>query len=72
MARFFPTESLLVEERSPEVWADAVAWVLDEERATSLSTNAVILAQNYTWRAAAERVRDLSAQLRSSALVTCP
>jgi len=63
---------LLVEERSPEVWADAVAWVLDEERATSLSTNAVILAQNYTWRAAAERVRDLSAQLRSSALVTCP
>ncbi len=63
---------LLLEDRSPESWADAVAWVLDPDRATSLSTNAVLRAQNYTWRASAQRVRGLSAQLAAAELVSCP
>ena len=63
---------LLVDERDPAVWARAVEWVLDDERATLLSTNAVLRARSYTWRAAAATVATLGATLRDAQLVTCP
>jgi D-inositol-3-phosphate glycosyltransferase len=63
---------LLVDDRAPEHWADAVAWVLDDERSTSLSTSAVLLAREYTWRSAARDVAALSASLAGTQLVSCP
>jgi D-inositol-3-phosphate glycosyltransferase len=63
---------LLVDERSAATWADAVEWVLDDERATCLSTNAVLRARSYTWRSAAAAVAGLADSLRSAQLVTCP
>lgn len=62
----------LLESREPAQWANAVTWVLDDERATTLSTNAVLRAREYTWRAAASEVSALSARLASAQLVTCP
>jgi D-inositol-3-phosphate glycosyltransferase len=62
----------LLESRSPQQWANAVEWVLDDDRATTLSTNAVLRAREYTWRAAAREVSALSARLASEQLVTCP
>jgi D-inositol-3-phosphate glycosyltransferase len=63
---------LLVESRLPGRWADAVEWVLDESRATTLSTNAVLRARQYTWRGAATAVADLVGRLQDAALVPCP
>ncbi|MEI8127257.1 MAG: glycosyltransferase [Actinomycetota bacterium] len=63
---------LLLESRDPEEWAKAIEWLLDESRSTTLSTNAVLLAANYTWRAAAQRVAALMSELASCALVPCP
>lgn len=63
---------LTVAERSPEAWADAVTWVVDDVRATTLSTNAVLRAREYTWRAAAGTVESLCARLAECQLVSCP
>jgi D-inositol-3-phosphate glycosyltransferase len=62
----------LLESRDPAQWADAVLWALDDERATTLSTNAVLRARHYTWRAAALEVSALSARLARTQLVACP
>jgi D-inositol-3-phosphate glycosyltransferase len=61
----------LLPERDPVVWADAVEVVLDPEHATSMSTGAVLLARNYTWRAAAESLVDLTDRLALSTLLRC-
>jgi D-inositol-3-phosphate glycosyltransferase len=63
---------LLVDSRSPAEWADAVEWVLDDERATTLSTSAVLRAKRYSWRAAGEAFAALASDLVGSRLVACP
>ncbi len=62
----------LLESRRPEEWADAVSWALDERRSTLLSTNAVLQAREYTWRAAGTAVAGLIGELSTSQLVSCP
>ena len=63
---------VLVEDRSAVTWANSVQYVLDDDRATTLSTAAVLSAQGFTWRSAAKVVSELSAQLSRAQLVTCP
>jgi len=55
----------LVDERDPEVWADAVEVVLDPQNATAMSNAAVLLARRYTWRSAARSLADLTEEWRS-------
>jgi D-inositol-3-phosphate glycosyltransferase len=62
---------LLVDERDPDAWADAVEAVVDPEITTSVSTSAVLLAREYTWRAAAESLADLVDDLALSGLLRC-
>jgi D-inositol-3-phosphate glycosyltransferase len=63
---------LLVAERDPRAWADAVEWVTcDPLRATRLSTGAVLRAQPFTWRAAAKRLEEVIVEVRESQLVSC-
>ncbi|MDE3064112.1 MAG: glycosyltransferase [Acidobacteriota bacterium] len=62
---------VLLAQRDPLAWADAVEWVIDPERATSLSTGGVLLARHYTWRRAGERLADLAGELAASGLVRC-
>ncbi len=61
----------LVDERDPEVWADAVEVVLDPQNATAMSNAAVLLARRYTWRSAARSLADLTEELALSGLVRC-
>ncbi|MHB1209067.1 MAG: glycosyltransferase, partial [Acidimicrobiales bacterium] len=61
----------LVEERSPEVWANAVEDVLDPEVSTTMSNDAVLLARRYTWRSAATSLAALTQHLSLSGLVRC-
>jgi D-inositol-3-phosphate glycosyltransferase len=61
----------LIEERDPGVWADAVEVTLDPEHSMSMSSDAVLLARSYTWRAAAESLVDLTEQLALSGLLRC-
>jgi D-inositol-3-phosphate glycosyltransferase len=62
---------LLISERDPVVWANAVETVLHPETTTSMSNNSVLLARRYTWRAAAESLAHLVEQLAASGLVSC-
>ena len=62
---------LLVGSRAPAAWADAVATVLDEDHATTMSTAAVLLAKRYTWRSAGESLASLTDSLATSGLVHC-
>jgi len=62
---------LLVDDRSARAWADAVEWVLDDDRATALSTNAVLRSRDYTWRSAAHSVAELAEDLAGTRLVAC-
>ncbi len=62
---------LLVGSRVPGAWADAVATVLDEDHATTMSTAAVLLAKRYTWRSAAESLASLTDSLATSGLIHC-
>ncbi len=62
---------VLLTGRDPAEWSEAVDWVADEGRATTLSTGAVLEARPYTWRAAAERFADLAERLASGALLSC-
>jgi glycosyltransferase involved in cell wall biosynthesis len=58
--------------RDPEEWADAVEWATEDSlRTMRLSTGAVLRAQPYTWRAAAERLTEVVGALRATHLVTC-
>jgi D-inositol-3-phosphate glycosyltransferase len=61
----------LIEERDPAVWANAVEVTLDPEHSTAMSTGAVLLAREYTWRAAAESLADLTERLALSSLLRC-
>ena len=61
----------LVTERDPLVWADVVETILDPEHATAMSSDAVLLAQRYTWRSAAESLAALTERLALSGLVRC-
>ena len=62
----------LIEGRKPADYADAMRKILnDSELAASMGKAAVERAQAYTWRAAAERLRDLYAELGVESLVTC-
>jgi D-inositol-3-phosphate glycosyltransferase len=62
---------LLVDERDPDAWADAVEAVVDPEITTSVSTSAVLLAREYTWRAAAESLAARVDDLALSGLLRC-
>jgi D-inositol-3-phosphate glycosyltransferase len=63
---------VLVSERDPCAWADAVEWVTsDPLRATRLSTGAVLRAQPFTWRAAAMQLEEVIVAVRESQLVSC-
>ena len=61
----------LIDERDPEIWANAVEKVLDPDIATVMSNDAVLLARRYTWRAAARSLASLTEQLSLSGLVRC-
>jgi D-inositol-3-phosphate glycosyltransferase len=61
----------LIEERDPAIWANAVEVTLDPEHSTAMSTNAVLLAREYTWRAAAESLADLTERLALTSLLRC-
>ena len=61
----------LIEERDASIWADAVEVTLDLEHALSMSSDAVLLARSYTWRAAAESLADLTERLALSGLLRC-
>jgi D-inositol-3-phosphate glycosyltransferase len=62
---------VLVRERDPEIWADAVQEVLDPQNVVTMSNDAVLLARRYTWRSAGESLAGLVAQLCASGLVSC-
>ena len=63
---------LLVAERDPCAWADAVSWVIDDPlRAMRLSTGAVLRAQPFTWRHAAVRLGEIVRIKSASRLVSC-
>jgi D-inositol-3-phosphate glycosyltransferase len=62
----------LVEDPTPERYADAVRRVFDEPLvAERLSTASVLRARRYTWRAAAGAMLDLHDELVSGRLVEC-
>jgi D-inositol-3-phosphate glycosyltransferase len=61
----------LVKERDPNVWADTVEIVIDNESTMSMSNSAVLHARRYTWRSAAESLAKLTEQLSVSGLVRC-
>jgi glycosyltransferase involved in cell wall biosynthesis len=61
----------LIEERDPAIWANAVEVTLDAEHSTAMSTDAVLLAREYTWRAAAESLADLTERLALTSLLRC-
>ena len=61
----------LVTLRDPEVWADAVDEVVTANSDSSMSNSAVILAQRYTWRSAAESLETLVGRLVAAGLVQC-
>jgi D-inositol-3-phosphate glycosyltransferase len=61
----------LIEERDPAVWANAVEVTLDPDHSMAMSTGAVLLAREYTWRAAAESLAGLTERLTLSSLLRC-
>jgi D-inositol-3-phosphate glycosyltransferase len=62
----------LVAGRRPGSWADAVEWVTEDPlRSMRLSTAAVLRAQGFTWRAAAERFEATVLATGDSRLVSC-
>ena len=62
---------LLVANRAPSAWADAVETVVDPEHVTAMSNAAVLLARTYTWRSAAQSLATLIEHLTLSGLVRC-
>ncbi len=61
----------LVAQRDPEVWADAVDEILRDNADHAMSNSAVIAAQRYTWRSAAESLDQLVSRLIAAGLVRC-
>jgi enhancing lycopene biosynthesis protein 2 len=60
-----------VAQRDAEVWADAVDEVVSDNRNSAMSNAAVLLAQRYTWRSAAESLDALVERLIAVGLVRC-
>jgi len=61
----------LMEGRDADTWANAVEVTIDPEHSTAMSTQAVLLARSYTWRAAAESLAALTERLALSGLLRC-
>ncbi|MBW4029390.1 MAG: glycosyltransferase family 1 protein [Acidobacteria bacterium] len=61
----------LIAPRDADVWADAVEEVVSANVDSSLSNSAVLLAQHYTWRSAAQSLDDLVERLIAVGLVRC-
>lgn len=62
----------LIEGRKPADYADAMRTILnDSELAASMAKAAVERAKAYTWRAAAERLLEVYAELGVGTLITC-
>ena len=61
----------LIAQRDADVWADAVDEVVRDNVNSAMSNSAVLLAQRYTWRSAAESLESLVGQLVESGLVRC-
>jgi D-inositol-3-phosphate glycosyltransferase len=61
----------LVAQRDADVWADAVEEVTNDNLNCSMSNSAVLLAQRYTWRSAAESLDALVGRLIEAGLVRC-
>ncbi|HEV3213497.1 MAG TPA: glycosyltransferase [Acidimicrobiales bacterium] len=62
----------LVAGRRATSWADAVEWATEDPlRSMRLSTAAVLRAQRFTWRAAAQRFETIVKATRDSHLVSC-
>ncbi|NNN09974.1 MAG: glycosyltransferase [Acidimicrobiaceae bacterium] len=61
----------LIAQRDAEIWADAVDEVMWANANSSMSNSAVILAQRYTWRSAAQSLDALVARLIAAGLVRC-
>ncbi len=61
----------LVVPRDADVWADEVEHTLRLNTNLTLSNEAVLLAQRYTWRSAAESLETLVDELISVSLVRC-
>ena len=62
----------LIEGRKPADYADAMRTILnDSELAASMAKAAVERAKAYTWRAAAERLLEVYAELGVETLITC-
>ena len=62
----------LIEGRKPADYADAMRTIFnDSELAASMGKAAVERAKAYTWRAAAERLLEVYAELGVGTLVTC-
>ena len=62
---------LLIDQRDPVAWADAVEHVTDPSYSTALSSGSVLLARSYTWRSAGESLAALTEELVASSLVRC-
>ena len=62
---------LLIANRDPGAWADAVETVVDPDHVTAMSNAAVLLARRYTWRSAAQSLATLIEHLTLSGLVRC-
>jgi D-inositol-3-phosphate glycosyltransferase len=61
----------LLASRDAGAWADAVVRVEGENADSSLSNSAVLLAQRYTWRSAAESLDALVDRMIEAGLVRC-
>jgi D-inositol-3-phosphate glycosyltransferase len=61
----------LIEERDAASWANAVEVAIDPDHSTAMSTGAVLLARNYTWRAAAESLAALTERIALLGLLRC-
>jgi D-inositol-3-phosphate glycosyltransferase len=61
----------LVAQRDAEVWADAVDEVVSDNLNSAMSNAAVLMAQRYTWRSAAESLDALVERLIAVGLVRC-
>lgn len=61
----------LIGPRDPDAWADAVQEVAAANADSSLSNSAVLLAQRYTWRSAAQSLDDLVDRMIAVGLVRC-
>ena len=61
----------LVAQRDAQVWADAVDEIVTDNANSAMSNAAVLLAQGYTWRSAAQALEGLVARLLEASLVRC-